>query len=145
LDAVSDALGYCNPSTEQNIKYEMLPNYQKLKLNYYWFLCPIPLTPWDETFPLKSGFPTFEAENWVLGFVQICNKNRGRGLIIQGQRLGLVPRYPATTRACHVQIYDQRRCSFKMVAVAAILYLVPINYLTNAWVNRSDFFVAYWG
>jgi hypothetical protein len=27
----------------------------------------------DETFPLKSGFPTFEAENWVLGFVQICN------------------------------------------------------------------------
>jgi hypothetical protein len=29
--------------------------------------------------------------------------------------------------------------------VAAILYLVPINYLTNAWVNRSDFFVAYWG
>jgi hypothetical protein len=23
----------------------------------------------DETFLLKSGFPTFEAENWVLGFV----------------------------------------------------------------------------
>jgi hypothetical protein len=28
----------------------------------------------DETFPLKSGFPIFEAENWVLGFLQICNK-----------------------------------------------------------------------
>jgi hypothetical protein len=37
---------------------------------------------------------------------------------------------------------DQCRRSFKM---AAILDLVPINYLTNAWVNWSDFFVAYWG
>jgi hypothetical protein len=33
----------------------------------------------DETFPLKNGFPTFEAENWFLGFVQICNKNGGWG------------------------------------------------------------------
>jgi hypothetical protein len=33
----------------------------------------------DETFLLKNGFPTFEAENWVLGFVQICNKNGGGG------------------------------------------------------------------
>jgi hypothetical protein len=57
----------------------------------------------DETFPLKSRFPTFEAENCVLGFVQICNKNGGGGLI-QGQRLGSVLRYPATTWACHVQI-----------------------------------------
>jgi hypothetical protein len=38
--------------------------------------------PWGplyrgETFLKKNGFPTFEAENWVLGFVQICNKNGG--------------------------------------------------------------------
>jgi hypothetical protein len=39
----------------------------------------LPLVDRDETFPLKSGFPTFEAENWVLGFVQICNKNWGGG------------------------------------------------------------------
>jgi hypothetical protein len=30
-----------------------------------------------------------------------------------------------------------------MAAAAAILVLVPSNYLTNAWVNWSDFFVAY--
>jgi hypothetical protein len=38
---------------------------------------------------------------------------------------------------------DQHRRSFKMAAVVAILYLFPINYLTNTWVNWSDFLVAY--
>jgi hypothetical protein len=38
---------------------------------------------------------------------------------------------------------DQCHRSFKMAAAAAILNLIPFNYLTNAWVNCSNFFVAY--
>jgi hypothetical protein len=40
---------------------------------------------------------------------------------------------------------DQCRHSFKMAAMAAILDFVSVNYLTNAWVDWSDLFVAYWG
>jgi hypothetical protein len=32
-----------------------------------------------------------------------------------------------------------------MAAMAAILDLVPVNYVTNACVDWSDFFVAHWG
>jgi hypothetical protein len=32
-----------------------------------------------------------------------------------------------------------------MAAVAANFDLVSVDYLTNAWVIWSDFFVAYWG
>jgi hypothetical protein len=32
-----------------------------------------------------------------------------------------------------------------MAAMAAILDLVSVDYLTNARVDWSDFFVAYWG
>jgi hypothetical protein len=34
---------------------------------------------------------------------------------------------------------------YKMAASAAILDLFSVDYLTNAWVDWSDFFVAYWG
>jgi hypothetical protein len=47
----------------------------------------------------KYDFSDFWSRKLVLGFVQICNKNGGGGLIIQGQRLGLVPRYPATCKS----------------------------------------------
>jgi hypothetical protein len=40
---------------------------------------------------------------------------------------------------------DQRRRSFKMAAAAAILDLVPINYLTNCWVNWSGVFCGSFG
>jgi hypothetical protein len=40
---------------------------------------------------------------------------------------------------------DQHHCSFKMVTMAAKFDLVSVNYLMNAWVDRADFFVAYWG
>jgi hypothetical protein len=32
-----------------------------------------------------------------------------------------------------------------MTAMAAILDLVSIDFLTNAWVDWSDFLVAHWG
>jgi hypothetical protein len=32
-----------------------------------------------------------------------------------------------------------------MAATLAILDLVSVDYLTNAWADWSDFFVAYWG
>jgi hypothetical protein len=32
-----------------------------------------------------------------------------------------------------------------MAAMAANLDLVSVDYMTNTWVNCSDFFVAYWG
>jgi hypothetical protein len=32
-----------------------------------------------------------------------------------------------------------------MATLAAILELVSVDYLTNAWVDLSDSFVAYWG
>jgi hypothetical protein len=32
-----------------------------------------------------------------------------------------------------------------MAAVAAILYLISVDYLTNAWVDWSNFFVGNWG
>jgi hypothetical protein len=53
--------------------FDLVPPAQKQ------FESPVHLVYRDETFPLKSGFPTFEAENWVLGFMQICNKNGGGG------------------------------------------------------------------
>jgi hypothetical protein len=31
-----------------------------------------------------------------------------------------------------------------MAATATILKLVSVDYLTNAWVEWSDFFLAYW-
>jgi hypothetical protein len=40
---------------------------------------------------------------------------------------------------------DQLRHSSKMAATAAILDLVSIDFLTNAWVDWSDFLVAHWG
>jgi hypothetical protein len=40
---------------------------------------------------------------------------------------------------------DQRRGSSNMAAMAAILDLVSIDYLTNACVDWSDFLVAHWG
>jgi hypothetical protein len=40
---------------------------------------------------------------------------------------------------------NNRRHSFMMAATAAILDFISVNYLTNAWVNWSDLFVAYWG
>jgi hypothetical protein len=44
-----------------------------------------------------------------------------------------------------VSFEGQRRRSFKMAATVAILDLVSVDYLTNAWVDWSDFCVAYWG
>jgi hypothetical protein len=32
-----------------------------------------------------------------------------------------------------------------MAATVVILDLVSVDYLTNAWVNWSDFLVAHWG
>jgi hypothetical protein len=47
--------------------------------------------------------------------------------------------------ACRkVPFNDQHCCSFKMAATAPILDLVSVDYLTNGWVDWSDFFVAYW-
>jgi hypothetical protein len=40
---------------------------------------------------------------------------------------------------------DQRRLSFNMVAMAAILDLVSVDYLTNACVDWSEFLLAHWG
>jgi hypothetical protein len=37
------------------------------------------------------------------------------------------------------------RRSSKMATMAAILDLVSIDFLNNAWVNWSDFWVAHWG
>jgi hypothetical protein len=37
---------------------------------------------------------------------------------------------------------DQRRRSFKIATMAAILDLVSVDYLTNPWVDWSTFFVA---
>jgi hypothetical protein len=34
---------------------------------------------------------------------------------------------------------------FNMAATATILKLVSVGCLTNAWVDWSDFFLAYWG
>jgi hypothetical protein len=40
-----------------------------------------------------------------------------------------------------VPVNDQHLRSFKMAAVAAILDLISVDYLTNAWVDWSDFFL----
>jgi hypothetical protein len=43
-------------------------------------------------------------------------------------------------------LFDDQLCrSSKMAASTAILDLVSIDYLTNAWVDWSNLFVAYWG
>jgi hypothetical protein len=44
-----------------------------------------------------------------------------------------------------VPFIDQLRHSSKMAAMAAILDLVSIDFLTNACVDRSDFLVVHWG
>jgi hypothetical protein len=44
-----------------------------------------------------------------------------------------------------VPFNDQLRHSFKMATTAAILDLVSVDFLTNAWVDWSDFLVAHWG
>jgi hypothetical protein len=43
-----------------------------------------------------------------------------------------------------VSFDDQRRRSFKMTALATILELVSVDYLTDTCIDWSDFFVAYW-
>jgi hypothetical protein len=40
---------------------------------------------------------------------------------------------------------DQLRRSSKMAATAAILVFVSVDFLTNASVEWSDFWVAHWG
>jgi hypothetical protein len=40
---------------------------------------------------------------------------------------------------------DQLRRSSKMAAMATILDLVSIDFLTNAWVDWFNFLVAHWG
>jgi hypothetical protein len=40
---------------------------------------------------------------------------------------------------------NQRRHSFKMATMPAILDFVSIDFLTNAWVDWSDLLVAHWG
>jgi hypothetical protein len=44
-----------------------------------------------------------------------------------------------------IPVDDQHLRPFKMAVMAAILDLVSVDYLTNASVYWSDFFVAYWG
>jgi hypothetical protein len=44
-----------------------------------------------------------------------------------------------------VPFNDQCRRSFKMAATAPILDLVSVDYLTNPWVDWSNFFVALLG
>jgi hypothetical protein len=42
--------------------------------------------------------------------------------------------------------FDDQLCrSSRMAAMAAILDLVSIDFLTNAWVDWSDSLVAHWG
>jgi hypothetical protein len=40
---------------------------------------------------------------------------------------------------------EQLYHSTKMAAMPVILYLVSIDFLTNAWVDWSDFLLAHWG
>jgi hypothetical protein len=44
-----------------------------------------------------------------------------------------------------IPVDDQLRRSSKMATMAAILDLVSVDFLTNAWVDWSVFLVAHWG
>jgi hypothetical protein len=44
-----------------------------------------------------------------------------------------------------IRFDDQLRRSSKMATTPAILDLVSIDFLTNAWVGWSDYLVAHWG
>jgi hypothetical protein len=41
--------------------------------------------------------------------------------------------------------FDNQLSSSKMATTAAILDLVSVEFLTNVWVDWSDFWVAHWG